>query len=265
MAAPSVGKENCLNSRSSRLTARAIETTPVERPLKSTPSDLAFFINQVCDPSWEPGLAEYRHHLAELHRIIAASGELLEGNLFTEHLRSSIPDEPVEVFRNKRSNYALFCSGGRSLLEIGFNAGHSCLLALTVEKDLIYTGVDIGMHSYTLRCFDYLKSVFGDRVRLHIGDSRDVIPILRRQQDRFDLYHLDGGHGFNVAHADLCNLLDFAGPGTTLMVDDTNDHLIDGLCDYYVLQGQISPMQFGRLWKDTIDHKLFRVNGRPQP
>lgn len=229
--------------------------------MKLTPSDLQYFINQVCDSSWEPGYDAYREHLSALNRIVTESGVPLEGSLFAEHLRSPIADEPFEEFRSKRRNYSVFCNGGLSLLEIGFNAGHSCMLALTMNPSLRYTGVDICMHAYTRPCYDYLRSVFGERVTLHVGDSRDVVPILRRRRERFDLYHLDGGHGFNVAHSDLCNLLEFADEGTTLLVDDTNDHLIDGLCDYYVLQGQMTPIKLERLWSATIDHKLFRVNG----
>jgi hypothetical protein len=97
---------------------------------------------------------------------------------------------------------------------------------------------------------------------LHIGDSREVIPSLRQSRERFDLYHLDGGHGHGVAHADLCNLLDFADEGSTLLVDDTDDNIIDGMCDMYVLQGQISHMKLDRIWSPTPAHKLFRVNGR---
>ena len=228
--------------------------------MKSTPAELELLINQACDPAWEPAYEDYKEHLARLNSIVAASGTLLEGNLFTGHLDPEVPEKPIDVFRGKRRNYAIFCSAGDTLLEIGFNAGHSCLLALSINKDIVYTGVDIGMHAYTKPCYDYLKSVFGDRLHIHFGDSRDVLPVLRRQKKRFDLYHLDGGHGFHIAHADLCNLLDFAAPGTPLLVDDTLDHLIDGLCDYYVLQGQMSPIRLNRLWQDTIEHRVFLVN-----
>lgn len=80
------------------------------------------------------------------------------------------------------------------------------MLALTVNPALVYQGVDIGHHGYTRSCFAYLKSVFGERARLEIGDSRDVLPVLR-QGARYDLYHIDGGHGLATAHADLlCNV-----------------------------------------------------------
>ena len=232
--------------------------------MKTTPAELEELVHFACMATWEPGIEEYRMHLAQLHTIIAESGALLEGNLFTHHLQQDLPTEPVDVFRNKRANYAVFVNGGDSLLEIGFNAGHSCLLALTMNKRLHYAGVDIGQHAYTRPCYEYLRSIFGGRVELYIGDSREVIPSLRRQQQRFDLYHLDGGHGHGVAHADLCNLLDFADEGSTLLVDDTDDNIIDGMCDLYVLQGQISHMKLDRIWSPTTAHKLFRVNRRRQ-
>jgi hypothetical protein len=228
--------------------------------LNNTPDELDRFINQVCSRTWEPAYAEYREHLAALNQIVRESGTRLEGGLFAEHLRDEIPDEPVPIFRNKRSNYAVFSSSGTSLLEIGFNAGHSCMLSLALNKDLVYTGVDIGMHAYTEPCFRYLKSVFGSRVTLHVGDSRDVVPALRNGVNRYDLFHLDGGHGFNIARADLCNIVNFSNRGSTLMVDDVNDHMIAGLCDYYVLQGRITRIAMRQLWCETQDHELFRIN-----
>jgi hypothetical protein len=225
-----------------------------------TPAALERFINQVCDPQWEPGYQQYKEHLRALKHIVEQSGERLEGNLFTEHLREEVPEEPIGIFRNKRSNYAVFCAAGNSLLEIGFNAGHSCMLALTINPDLVYTGVDIGMHSYTRPCYDYLRSVFGDRVRLHLGDSREVLPVLRGYGQQFDLFHLDGGHGFSIAQADLCNIIEYSPKGSTLLVDDVNDHMIASLCDFYVLRGRISRITLSRLWSETLDHEFFRIH-----
>jgi hypothetical protein len=228
--------------------------------LRSTPAELEQLINAIVNPDWEPAYEEYGEHLRALNAIVRQSGVRLEGNLFAEHLRDEIHDEPVEIFRNKRRNYAMFCATGSTLLEIGFNAGHSCLLALTINRSLRYTGVDIGMHAYTQPCFDYLKSVFGDRVELRVGDSRDVLPILQGEDRRYDLFHLDGGHGFNVAVADLCNILNFSERPSTLLVDDINDHMIAALCDYYVMRGRISPIRLRKFWSITWDHAFYRIH-----
>ena len=228
--------------------------------MKHTPGELLAFINQVCDDDWEPGYEDYKLHLSELNRIVRESGASLEGGLFFEHLQDDVADVPSPFFRNKRVNYAVFCSSGSTLLEIGFNAGHSALLALTINPDLIYVGVDICHHPYTRPCFEYLKGLFGDRVRLHAGDSRDVLPVLRDERRIYDIIHVDGGHNFYIAHADLRNVIDLAAGGATLLFDDVNDHLISALCDYYVLRGRLSRMKLNTLWKLTNDHELFRIN-----
>ena len=203
-----------------------------------TPSDMQHFLESLIkDPEWDPGSDQYSTHYLRLREIILSTGETAEGNLFSGW---PIPDSPLEKLRGKRRNFALFATGGKRLLEIGFNAGHSCMLALTINTDLEVDAVDIGVHSYTEPCFNYLREIFGKRVRLHIGDSRDVLPALRRSGSKFDLYHVDGGHGFAVARTDICNVLEFAQDGGNMMVDDTHVAMIDALCEFYELQGNIT-------------------------
>ena len=224
------------------------------------PARLHDWLMQFHNPTWDPGYERYRAHLTELNRIIRSCGVPVEGGLFYHHYRDSIEDVPHGDMITKRRNYALYTSLGRSLLEIGFNAGHSCLLALTLNEDLVYTGVDIAVHSYVRPCFEYLQSVFGDRVRLHIGDSQEVLPVLRSQGEAFDLVHIDGGHGFSVAHNDLCNSFHlFSGDGL-LLVDDTDSPIIDYMCDYYALLGAMSRVHLSSLWSRTPAHAVFRVN-----
>ena len=82
------------------------------------------------------------------------------------------------------------------LLEVGVNAGHSALLALSSSPRLEYYGVDIMAHAYTAECVDFLKGEFPGRVHLFTGDSREVLPWLvsRRAELAFDIFHVDGGH-----------------------------------------------------------------------
>lgn len=131
------------------------------------------------DPAWDPGLEQYRDHLVKLNKIVTDFGEPFEGGLFYPHLSVELSDTPAELTLNKRRNFAIFSMAGDSMLEIGFNAGHSCLLAMTMNPSLIYTGVDIAVHPYTRPCYAYLQSVFPGRMQVHFGDSRDVLPVLR--------------------------------------------------------------------------------------
>jgi hypothetical protein len=229
--------------------------------LPNTPRELeTLIIHKFFDPDWEPAYELYREHLAALNGIVAGFGCQLEGSLFNKHMITDVPQRPDPEFLPKRRNFALFCTGGDSLFEIGFNAGHSCLLALTINPDLRYVGVDMGYHDYVQPCFEYLRQNFGDRVQLHLGDSREVLPVLREHGlGQYSLYHLDGGHEFGTAHADLTNILAMSQQPATLLFDDTGHADLDALCDYYVMRGRLARIQFNRLWADTINHRMFRI------
>ena len=226
------------------------------------PADVLDLVQHALDPEWEPGFDRYRDHLAALNRIMMDSGVPMEGSLFTPNRRPVLPEMPAPAFRPKRRNFALFSASGDAMLEIGFNGGHSCMLALTMNPSLRYTGVDLGFHAYTRSCYDYLRSVFGDRMTLHFGDSRDVLPRLREQGERYDLFHLDGGHGIDVAHADLTNIIAFGCAGAGLLVDDTPVAEIDAVCEMEVMRGRIAPVMLERLWSETPLHRMFRVTGK---
>jgi hypothetical protein len=134
-------------------------------------ADWGFHLFQ--DADLEPCLEAYKSHLIEINKIVLESKEKLEGNLFYFHESTPVLDAPEPGRKHKRFNYGFFVLGGNKLLEIGFNAGHSALLALTSNPDLVYVGVDLANHRYTIPCFKYLESVFGNRINLIVGDSRD--------------------------------------------------------------------------------------------
>ena len=112
------------------------------------------------------------------------------------------------------------------LLEVGVNAGHSALLALSTSPRLEYYGVDIMCHTYTAECVDYLKGEFPGRVHLFPGNSREVLPWLvnRRAELTFDIFHVDGGHTSEVCHSDMTNCIRIARGqrGRHLMLDDVH-------------------------------------------
>jgi hypothetical protein len=229
------------------------------------PKQLENFIMRMMNGEEEPGFSEYRHHLDRLNNIISNGQKnypadhswRLEGSLFYED-QASLPAPLTELYRPKRRNYAIYALTGASMLEIGFNAGHSCLLALTVNRDLRMTCVDIGWHAYVQPCFDYLRSVFGDRAQLIIGDSRDVLPQLRGRT--FDLFHIDGDHEFSVAQADLCNVLSVARPGSVILFDDLDFPALSVLTDFYCLKGVVSRILLAKIWATEPYQALLRVN-----
>ena len=211
------------------------------------------------DPGFEPCLDEYAAHLTALNKIVIASGDPMEGNLF--HFNLETPDlrAPDPRYRYKRFNFAFACLAGRRLLEVGFNAGHSAMLALTCNPELTYVGVDLARHRYTAACFDYLKSVFGSRISLIPGDSRETLPAIENLET-FDLFHVDGGHDFDVVVEDLRNIAAGARPGSRIVIDDMTGTHLRVLCDFYVAKGTFAEIR-PTLWQG-VDQALFLINSK---
>jgi hypothetical protein len=232
---------------------------------------LEAFLSAMKNPDWEPAFEQYREHLVKLNAICEqhtnAPESYIEGSLFypapheTANALGPVPDPRTLT---KRRNYAAFAMTGSSLLEIGFNGGHSALLALSINPGLRYTGIDLGSHHYTAPCFAFLRELFGSRIELIIGDSREVLPALRHVRGQeYDIFHIDGGHGFACGQADLCNMMAFCEDGDVILFDDTNfdQLLLEELCDFYAMKGLVTRIVTGRLWQGN-QHVLLRVNKR---
>jgi SAM-dependent methyltransferase len=214
------------------------------------------------DEAWEPGFDAYKEHLAALNQIIRESGAPLEGSPFYYH-HDTPADKPDARRINRRRDIALYASTGESLLEIGFNAGYGCLLALTVNPSLRYTGIDIAWNPYTEPCGAYLKSAFGDRFDLIIGDSREVLPRMCRDHASFDLIRSDAGHDFGTAQSNLLRCIELMRPNGVILVDvcrgDSNLFILDAMVDFYCARGAVSRVTLGCLWHGVGD-VLLRVN-----
>ena len=128
----------------------------------------------------------------------------------TPTLSDRYVDQPPEIgLAPARRNAWRAVRFKEKLLEVGVNAGHSALLALSSNPRLEYYGVDIMSHAYTAECVDFLKGEFPGRVHLFTGDSREVLPWLvsRRAELAFDIFHVDGGHTDEVCRSDMGNCI----------------------------------------------------------
>ena len=89
----------------------------------------------------------------------------------------------------------------KSIAEIGFNAGHSSNLLLTLFPNLKVHSYDIGFHDYTEPNAVLTKELFGDRFEFTKIDS------LTMTVDNFpkglDVVFVDGGHSKECAMNDL--------------------------------------------------------------
>eukprot|EP00295_Goniomonas_pacifica_P002064 CAMPEP_0175811308 /NCGR_PEP_ID=MMETSP0107_2-20121207/3780_1 /TAXON_ID=195067 ORGANISM="Goniomonas pacifica, Strain CCMP1869" /NCGR_SAMPLE_ID=MMETSP0107_2 /ASSEMBLY_ACC=CAM_ASM_000203 /LENGTH=226 /DNA_ID=CAMNT_0017123107 /DNA_START=1 /DNA_END=681 /DNA_ORIENTATION=- len=108
--------------------------------------------------------------------------------------------------------------------ETGVNAGHSATMWLVSNPKVIYHGFDLGEHPYMKVAFDWIQQKFPGRASLEVGDSLQTIPRWGKSVGNellCDIVHVDGGHSYNVALADVRNFHRLVHPHAVLLVDDS--------------------------------------------
>ncbi len=199
-----------------------------------------------------------------LNRFVKDSGETLEGGIFYWDRDSQYEDNlPATSLAPARRNFWRATRFKKSLIEVGVNAGHSALLALSANPTLLYYGVDINSHNYTTQCVKYLMEEFPNRVHYYPGDSREVLPYLatHHAELNFDIFHVDGGHTTEVCRTDISNCLRLAnrGLGNHLLLDDINaSWIFDVYCEF-VSKGYLATETFFGDWEDVNRNVLARI------
>jgi len=92
-------------------------------------------------------------------------------------------------------------TGFKSLMEIGFNAGHSSAFILDNFDDVRVHSYDIGWHKYTESNAQKVKEKYGDRFNFTIKDSKKIEP--KEIQFKYDIMYIDGEHTFEGALSDI--------------------------------------------------------------
>src|SRR5574337_818006 len=184
----------------------------------------------------------FQRRLKALNAIVRTAGEALEGNIFYA--------DRAERFKER-------------MLEVGVNAGHSALLALSSNPKLHYCGVDIMSHAYTKECVDFLKGELPGRVRFFPGDSREVLPRLADAAAElgFDLLCVDGGHTSEVCYSDDANCIRMSKGEKSrhLLLDDVHaSWLFDIYCEF-VARGDLTAETFFGDWEEAGRNLLARI------
>jgi hypothetical protein len=206
----------------------------------------------------------FHQRLGRIAEIVKQSGEPLEGNIFYGDCDERYAEQPpADELAPARRNVWRAVRFKERLLEIGVNAGHSALLALSSNPRLEYYGVDIMSHAYTAECVDFLKGEFPGRVHLFPGDSREVLPWLvdRRTELPFDIFSVDGGHTSEVCQSDMMNCIRIGRGmrGRHLMLDDVHaSWIFDVYCEFVSL-GDLTTETFFGDWEEAGRNVLARI------
>lgn len=146
---------------------------------------------------------------AELHRSLGLQSLGLEG--FLRHDQADYLHELIV------DNSTI-----RTVLEIGFNAGHSSYVFLAARPDVQVVSFDLGEHGYVSAAKDFIDKKFPGRHQLVLGDSTVTVPRYRQSNTdaAFDLAFIDGGHDYAVARADLSNCQPLVVREGLVVIDD---------------------------------------------
>ena len=187
--------------------------------------------------TYNASLEKYAYYIDELRRICLATDEPVEGNCFYGHMAMNGP--PLSQLHTKQMNlYSAAAEASENIIEIGFNAGHSCLLFLMANPTAKIVCFDICEHTYTVPCFEYLSAIFPGRLTLIKGDSRETLASYRALS-KFDMAHIDGAHDKDIADADFKNILPIVKSGGLIVWDDTQDEALNSLCEGYIRAGLV--------------------------
>jgi predicted O-methyltransferase YrrM len=110
----------------------------------------------------------------------------------------------------------------RLIAEIGFNAGCSSYALLNYVPAVTVVSFDLGEHTSVAVNKKLIDKKFPGRHTLICGDSRKTVPAFAHSNPglRFDLAFIDGGHDYEVAHADITNMRALSSDRTALIMDD---------------------------------------------
>jgi len=196
---------------------------------------MEFRVDSLDDNCFQAILDSGAAAFAELRRCVEMSQEPCEGNVM--FLWNSWQLEPGMIGKQKNLYALTRALAGENdpgddpprVLEVGFNAGHSVCLMLLANPRARVVSFDLCEHTYTLPCAEALRRIFGaERLELHPGPSTETLPAYRAANPGlcFDLFHVDGGHQYQVGLSDVNHCWHMArkppSRRSLLVLDDTD-------------------------------------------
>jgi hypothetical protein len=191
--------------------------------------------------------------IIELNKIIG--NDKLEGNCLYHHYSNFKIRRGIDC-ENLRYNLFKLGELSNTILEIGFNAGHSASIMINGDKSIKFTTIDIGRHPYTKKCVEYMQQKY--QIEYLEGNSRNILPNYNPGRT-FDLIHIDGCHGVVTAIKDILNCKKLANMDTLVLIDDIDNINIKNLVNKKIEEKYLKEIDGILLGlKPTKYHKLFK-------
>lgn len=140
------------------------------------------------------------------------------------------------------------------ILDIGFNAGHSTLMFLLSNPDCTVDCIDNCENIYTEDCFNYISTIFPNRVRLYKTDSLNMLDYIRNNV--YDLVNIDGSFEPRIANIDFFQSYDVTKNNSVIIWNKYNIEHFKNLWSGYVSTNKITEIKLF----DTYKQKIGLVN-----
>lgn len=214
------------------------------------------FLNKKIEQLIDQTIFSVKKQITEnLFPIVQQSNESLEGCFFSEHLTNVISDFRIENAMNI-CHLLLTHNNIKNILEIGFNAGFSSFLMLSIHPGIQLTCVDICEHKYTMPCYEWLSKKFPNRVSIIKGNSEEMLPQLVKENSIYDMIHIDGGHSTKTFFHDVQNSIKLSHKNTFIVIDDYDFHYINVVWNLFVDYHKMIRIEPYKETKTQIIHKL---------
>lgn len=148
------------------------------------------------------------------------------------HLEGHSDERHFIQYKQNFNDYIL----GRSkdeiiVLEIGFNAGHSADMFLSLDSRIKVVSFDLLLHHYVYYGKVYIDTKYPGRHTLIGGDSKVSVPNYYNITTKLsggkliaDFIFIDGDHSEQGALADILNMKLFSDENTILLIDNVAPH-----------------------------------------
>lgn len=198
---------------------------------------------------------EVKQQIFEIANILDNVGERVEGNLICDVYSDNFIDD---VNRNKIYNLMKLAENKSKICEIGVNAGHSLLLMVSINPKAEYLIFDLGAHSYTKPCVNYIKEQYPQtKITEVYGDTKITLREYAKTKI-YDMIHIDGGHDTHTVVNDFIYTQQLLKNDGVVIFDDYNYHNIKEVIDYYIDKKIISEYEKDLIKTDL--HYIYRMN-----
>jgi len=201
---------------------------------------------------------EKTEDITNINNIIKKYTNTIEGNCLYRHLSNFKEFEEGQRYNNKlilRENLYKLAKNSKNVMEIGLNGGHSTAIFFLSNPELKFLSFDICEHKYVEDIANYYINKYN--FEFIKGDS--LITLKEYKNDiKYDVIHIDGGHSPICVTNDLINCKQFAHENTFIVFDDSNAEHIEKILNDFCEKNFIKEINYSKYnLKICYFHKIF--------